>query len=141
MEFEEINFNGIHPYFPRVSRPKQYPNTAIINLNEDGLGIPDNPYLRPNGKFGEAIAYLCGTGIRRFVFDLRTLRPNCTTITATAIAIMMRNYSVTTRFLGLDTTQTPSSLYPETKRHIEDWQSTIKNMSTPSLEAVVTEGL
>ncbi len=130
MEYETVQFSGVPNYGVRVERPKERPSVAVLNLTDR----PKERALPDSSTFGELTAYLCGAGVRGFVYDLRGYEPLDAAERATGIAVTMKRYSVSTRYVGLQMDKVPQ----EKVGMVESWRNHLTGNTSPSIDAAVS---
>ncbi len=128
MEYETVQFSGVPNYGVRVERPVGQPSVAVLDLT-------DRPKVEqlPRLDLHELTAYLCGAGVRGFVYDLRGYEPLDAAERATGIAVNMKRFSAGTRYVGLQMDKVPQ----EKVGMVESWRNHLLDKALPSIDVAV----
>lgn len=130
MEYELVQFRGVPEYKVRVEKPVGHLYIAVLDLTDRPR---ENPLLEAP-YFGELTAYLCGTGVNSFVYDLRGYNPKDAAERAIGIAVNMKRFRVLERYVGLNMDQTIPG-----DGLIDSWREHLTLSSMGSVDAAVKD--
>lgn len=125
MEYEQMRFEGVPNYGVRVTRPIGKPEIAVLDLTDR----PKEWHLPEGPQMSELTAYLCGAGVKKFIYDLRGYEPVDAGWRATAIAVQAKRFSIDKRFVGLHMKELSSTTF--------NWKDVLERESAQSIEDAI----